>query len=136
MQARFYTTQFFKREVLVNKDNFYYTQATYYTYEEIKESLPLIELVSKQNSEVTDYLLPDAYWTKYSGPVICATLPPNNFNLYDMSGNVAEMIDTPAKTKGGSWASIRHFIEVRNSEKWNGKPSDCVGFRLILHATN
>ncbi|MDL2261950.1 formylglycine-generating enzyme family protein [Bacteroidales bacterium OttesenSCG-928-I21] len=132
--ARFYTTQFLDKRETITKNNHTYDRISYYTYEEIKDSLPFVELVSKQNSEKTDYLLPDAYWTKYSGPIVCGSLEPNAFSLYEMSGNVAEMIDTPTKTKGGSWASIGHFIEVSNSENWSGKPSDCVGFRLILNA--
>ncbi|MDR2009166.1 MAG: formylglycine-generating enzyme family protein [Bacteroidales bacterium] len=133
LKARFYTTQFFEKKEIVNNNNCSYTKTGYYTYEEIKDSLPFTELVSKQNSETTDYLLPDTYWTKYSGPLVCASLIPNDSKLYDMSGNIAEMINVPTKTKGGSWASTRHFIEIKNSENWSGKPSDCVGFRLIFN---
>jgi len=57
--------------------------------------------------------------------------PPNNFGLYNVSGNAAEMVYNKNYTKGGSWASPAYYIQVDKREKWNQKPSDCVGFRLV-----
>jgi hypothetical protein len=48
-----------------------------------------------------------------------------------MCGNAAEMLNEPTHTKGGSWASPAFYIRIDKEEKWNGKPSDCVGFRLV-----
>ncbi len=56
----------------------------------------------------------------------------NEFGLFDLSGNASEMITDKTKTKGGSFASPATFININNSEQWNGEPSPCVGFRVIL----
>lgn len=57
---------------------------------------------------------------------------PNNFGLYDLSGNVAEMIADKAYTKGGSYKSPEEKIKIKSHEKWDGKPSDRVGFRVVI----
>ncbi len=64
-------------------------------------------------------LLPIAYY------------PPNNYGIYNASGNAAEMVYNKNYTRGGSWASPAYYIQVDKKEKWNKKPSDCVGFRLV-----
>jgi formylglycine-generating enzyme required for sulfatase activity len=64
-------------------------------------------------------LLPVAYYT------------PNDFGIYNASGNAAEMVFNKNYTRGGSWASPAYYIQVDKREKWNQKPSDCVGFRLV-----
>jgi len=60
-----------------------------------------------------------------------AYYPPNNYGLYNVSGNAAEMVYNKNYTKGGSWASPAYYIQVDKREKWNQKPSDCVGFRMV-----
>ena len=62
----------------------------------------------------------------------CARYVPNNYGLYDICGNAAEMIDEPNKTKGGSFASPGYFLQIKSHEKWNGKPSPRVGFRVFV----
>jgi formylglycine-generating enzyme required for sulfatase activity len=62
---------------------------------------------------------------------VVAHFPPNDYGLVDMCGNAAEMLNEPTHTKGGSWASPAFYIRIDKEEKWNGKPSDCVGFRLV-----
>jgi len=57
--------------------------------------------------------------------------PPNNYGLYDICGNAAEMLYKSGATKGGSWASPARFIQINQREKWTGKPSNRVGFRLV-----
>lgn len=59
---------------------------------------------------------------------------PNDFGLYCMSGNVAEMIDQPGRTKGGSWASKPPFIEINAEDEFKGweKPSPRIGFRYFI----
>lgn len=65
--------------------------------------------------------------------------PPNNFGLYDMSGNVAEMVyksgtaGTPG-TKGGSWTSIAAEIQINGPDKYAGRtdPSTNIGFRPVV----
>jgi len=57
--------------------------------------------------------------------------PPNDYGLYDICGNAAEMLYNLGVTKGGSWASPVWFIRIDQKEKWKGSPSNCVGFRLV-----
>ncbi|HNW88326.1 MAG TPA: SUMF1/EgtB/PvdO family nonheme iron enzyme [Bacteroidales bacterium] len=113
--------------------------AKYWSSRNVKNSTPdtlsktdrWLEIVNNQNSEFT-HPIPDSNWLVTDGPYPVAYFKPNKTGLlYDMCGNAAEMIDVPTKTKGGSWASPGYFIQIRNSEKWKGKPSDCVGFRLV-----
>lgn len=88
------------------------------------------EIIKNQNQEFTPEFF-DSNWPNPNSPNLICTFDPNNWGLYDVCGNVAEMIANPIKTKGGSWASPAYFMEIKNEEKWEGKPSDCVGFRLV-----
>ncbi|PCJ23802.1 MAG: hypothetical protein COA97_10800 [Flavobacteriales bacterium] len=65
---------------------------------------------------------------------------PNDFGLYCMSGNVAEMVYnkdenmTPG-TKGGSWTSIGQELQIiQGKDRFKGleKPSVDVGFRPVM----
>ncbi len=56
---------------------------------------------------------------------------PNDFGLYAMSGNVAEMISEPGKTKGGSWQEIPYYGQITPVKMVNG-PSPAVGFRVFM----
>lgn len=56
---------------------------------------------------------------------------PNNFGLYCMAGNVAEMIREPGKTKGGSWMDEPYWGQVRNVHT-QAAPSPAVGFRVFM----
>lgn len=59
---------------------------------------------------------------------------PNNIGLYNVLGNVAEMLDSPGRTKGGSWNSQQKFISIEAPDEYNGfstgKPY--IGFRLFM----
>lgn len=52
--------------------------------------------------------------------------------LYDVMGNVAEMVEAPQMTKGGSWNSFAHFSTILRNEPWNGNASPMVGFRPMM----
>lgn len=55
---------------------------------------------------------------------------PNGYELYNMNGNVAEMLSEPGIAAGGSWASPGY--DVRNESLMTYEPSSpCVGFRPI-----
>ncbi len=56
----------------------------------------------------------------------------NKIDLVNIHGNVAEMIDTPSITKGGSWNSYLKDSKLQASEQWDGKASPMVGFRLSM----
>jgi formylglycine-generating enzyme required for sulfatase activity len=56
---------------------------------------------------------------------------PNKFGLYATSGNVAEMISEPGKTKGGSWQDNFYYGQI-TSVKMIQSPSPAVGFRVFM----
>jgi formylglycine-generating enzyme required for sulfatase activity len=55
---------------------------------------------------------------------------PNKFGLYNMSGNVAEMVANEDVVMGGSWNDPGFDIQV-TSEKEFKSPNPTVGFRVI-----
>ena len=69
-----------------------------------------------------------------SGMIITAGVKyyrPNEFGIYQMSGNLAEMLDEPKKVKGGSWNMPANSLKIDESEIID-YPSNNVGFRPIL----
>lgn len=59
---------------------------------------------------------------------------PNGFELYNMNGNVAEMLVEPGTAAGGSWASPGYDIRNESLMTYDGS-SPCVGFRPIAVLT-
>jgi formylglycine-generating enzyme required for sulfatase activity len=56
---------------------------------------------------------------------------PNDFGIYQMSGNLAEMLDIPKKVKGGSWNMPANALKIDESESVD-YPAINVGFRPVL----
>ena len=70
----------------------------------------------------------------FEGMIITASIksyPPNEFGIYQMSGNLAEMLDEPKKVKGGSWNMPANALKIDESENVD-YPSNNVGFRPVL----
>lgn len=61
---------------------------------------------------------------------------PNAYGLFNMCGNVAEMVSDKPITKGGSWRSLPEKIDINTSENFDGKPSPTVGFRVVAVPVN
>ncbi|MBT6514530.1 MAG: SUMF1/EgtB/PvdO family nonheme iron enzyme [Crocinitomicaceae bacterium] len=59
---------------------------------------------------------------------------PNQFGLYNLSGNVAEMLQEEGRTRGGSWASRAPYLEISGVDPFAGfsKPSPEIGFRYFV----
>lgn len=64
---------------------------------------------------------------------------PNKVGLYQMSGNVAEMVyeDLSSKipgTAGGGWLSNSEQIKILGPDKYAGEvtPNPCIGFRILM----
>jgi formylglycine-generating enzyme required for sulfatase activity len=55
---------------------------------------------------------------------------PNGYGLYNMAGNVAEMVAKEDLVMGGSWQSPGHDIQTTSEAKYNGA-SPTVGFRVV-----
>lgn len=71
--------------------------------------------------------------------VTAETYNPNDFGLYNMSGNVAEMVtyyqeDTLIGTKGGGFNNAAHFIQINSPDPNKGvkEPKPYIGFRPIV----
>lgn len=56
---------------------------------------------------------------------------PNGYGLYNMAGNIAEMIAQPGIAKGGNWASPGYYLRIEAEEAYSG-PSAKVGFRVFM----
>ena len=55
---------------------------------------------------------------------------PNNYGLYNMSGNVAEMVAERGIAYGGSYLDPGYDIRIDSEKRYDG-PSPLVGFRVI-----
>lgn len=67
-------------------------------------------------------------WTMMSST---AAYFPNDMGLYDVVGNVAEMIDENFKACGGSWNDEPEKSTVRSVKPYR-RPGDSVGFRVFM----
>ncbi|MFY7734420.1 MAG: formylglycine-generating enzyme family protein [Bacteroidia bacterium] len=65
----------------------------------------------------------------FTAPV--TSFEPNQFGLYNLSGNVAEMLIEKGKIKGGSWISTGKQLWIDNFDFFVGE-SPFVGFRPII----
>jgi len=59
----------------------------------------------------------------------------NKFGLYNVCGNVAEMIVNEGIAVGGSWNSTGYDVRVMSVKKYF-EPNPFVGFRPIIEILN
>ncbi|MBN1186078.1 MAG: SUMF1/EgtB/PvdO family nonheme iron enzyme [Bacteroidales bacterium] len=71
-----------------------------------------------------------AQFTKVGMTVPTGSYLPNEFGLYDVSGNVAEMVDEEGIAMGGSWDSPGYDVRVTSKMIWEGTDPR-VGFRVV-----
>ena len=64
-------------------------------------------------------------------PVSTSAYFPNDFGLYNISGNVAEMVQEKGIAMGGSWEDIPEECTIESIKKYEG-PSPAVGFRVFM----
>jgi len=59
---------------------------------------------------------------------------PNDIGLYNMSGNVAELVSDQAIAKGGSWRSSGYDVRIASSMPFEGEDysNDHTGFRYFV----
>jgi formylglycine-generating enzyme required for sulfatase activity len=58
---------------------------------------------------------------------------PNAKGLYNLAGNVAEMVMEKGNHKGGSWESDGNQIKIHAADPYDGisKAHPCIGFRVV-----
>lgn len=85
------------------------------------------------NSDAGDYVVMDSnthyYFETYLAPV--SSYPPSPYGLYNMNGNVAEMVTDSTIAVGGCWNSPGYDVRNESVMKFDG-PSVYVGFRPVV----
>jgi sulfatase modifying factor 1 len=59
---------------------------------------------------------------------------PNDYGLYNMAGNVEEMVAEQGITRGGSWADTGYYLQNNVEQHYTGATSGSseIGFRLVF----
>lgn len=60
------------------------------------------------------------------------TYKPNGFGLYNMCGNVAEMLYDKKIVKGGSWSDTIENLNIDAQKPYDGTAMTTVGFRYFI----
>ncbi len=71
----------------------------------------------------------DADGVEFVAP--CYSYFPNDYGLFQCTGNVAEMINEKGICKGGSWNSTQNFITIKSNETYKGRDAN-LGFRFFM----
>jgi sulfatase modifying factor 1 len=60
---------------------------------------------------------------------------PNEYGLYNLSGNVAEMLAAKGQTKGGSWQDTAEAMKIDGTGKFAryDNPTPTIGFRYFMN---
>ncbi|HEY5823974.1 MAG TPA: SUMF1/EgtB/PvdO family nonheme iron enzyme, partial [Cyclobacteriaceae bacterium] len=75
-----------------------------------------------------------AYFHSYDGfsrMAFCAAYFPNGMGLYDVVGNVAEMIDEKGKACGGSWSDLPSESTIHSIKNYHHSDAS-IGFRVFM----
>ncbi len=67
-------------------------------------------------------------YTDISAPV--KSYSPNNYGVYNTSGNIAEMVSTKGIAKGGSWKLPGYYCQIDKQTTYT-KPQNDLGFRCV-----
>jgi formylglycine-generating enzyme required for sulfatase activity len=70
-------------------------------------------------------------WTKMART---SSYFPNDMGLYDVVGNVAEMVAEQGKACGGSWNDLPEDSTIRSVKHYK-RPGDTIGFRMFMEVT-
>ena len=77
-----------------------------------------------------NYAQVEPYFLRLATPSYVWQGPPNDFGLYQMLGNVAEMVEERGLTKGGSYLDDLAACRIKAQGHVDG-PSPSVGFRAV-----
>jgi len=64
-------------------------------------------------------------------PMKTGSFLPNKYGLFEMSGNIAEMISEKGITKGGSWKNDSTFLKIKSRDFFDGNGQISIGFRYF-----
>lgn len=77
-------------------------------------------------AEKNDYVVDGGFFT-----TIAWSYPPSEKGIYNLIGNLSEMIDIKGKAKGGSWNHYPEECTLSSYQTYNG-PDLLVGFRWVM----
>lgn len=82
--------------------------------------------------EVNKNVFSDTYFSAIPAPV--KSFYPNKFGIYNLSGNVAEMLSEQGRTRGGSWQSFGYYLRLDSEDEYAGftDASPLIGFRYFM----
>lgn len=72
----------------------------------------------------------DHVFLNFRTPFSVWSFPMNHFGIYNMLGNVAELVQERNVAKGGSWLSAIEDCQILHDNEFKG-PADDVGFRTV-----
>lgn len=56
----------------------------------------------------------------------------NDYGMYNMSGNVSEMVQNAKIVKGGDWMHGYEYCKISPMISWDGSPKPYIGFRVAM----
>ncbi len=69
-------------------------------------------------------------------PAATANYKANGYGLFDVCGNVAEMVSDKNVAMGGHWMSLGGDVRIKSEMPYDGQPNKFVGFRPVLEIIN
>lgn len=98
-------------------------------YWQIDEALLKVDLEDRNVIEIDPSNRKNNF--AYTAPV--DSFDPGVNGIYNMSGNVAEMLQEKGHTKGGSWGSSGYYVRIDAEDEFQGvESSPYVGFRVFM----
>ena len=88
------------------------------------------ESITKQDGKYVVVINYDPFHYIDNLPDPAKSRHPNNYGLYNMSGNVAEMVYERGVAFGGSYLDPGYDIRIDSEKRYDG-PSPLIGFRVI-----
>lgn len=84
------------------------------------------------NNESNKYeiIIPDGFMDESTITAPAESYYPNQFGIYNMSGNVAELVSDDTVAMGGSWNDTGYDVRVE-SEQPATKRTSTIGFRVV-----
>lgn len=77
---------------------------------------------------------PEPYFLRLTAPAYVYQGPPNDYGLYQLLGNAAEMVQERGVTKGGSYLDALAACTIAARGTYSG-PSPTVGFRCVCEVS-